>query len=144
MASRIRTFVLWRVGSRQVAGAALALSALLLLLPALALRGEPLYSGGEAGEGAGQAAPPQEQSLQTAGARDRGRAVRLELADGTVEELTMADYLWGVVAAEMPASFEVEALKAQACAARTYAAVRQSAGGSRHASGAELCADSTC
>ena len=32
----------------------------------------------------------------------------------------MSDYLFGVVAAEMPAAFEVEALKAQACAARTY------------------------
>ena len=32
----------------------------------------------------------------------------------------MADYLIGVVAAEMPASFEPEALKAQAVAARTY------------------------
>ena len=35
-------------------------------------------------------------------------------------ETTMADYLWSVVAAEMPAAFEPEALKAQACAARTY------------------------
>lgn len=32
----------------------------------------------------------------------------------------MGDYLWRVVAAEMPASFEPEALKAQAVAARTY------------------------
>ena len=32
----------------------------------------------------------------------------------------MADYLPGVVAAEMPASFEPEALRAQAVAARTY------------------------
>ena len=42
------------------------------------------------------------------------------LTDGEVRETTMADYLPGVVAAEMPASFEPEALKAQAVAARTY------------------------
>ena len=42
------------------------------------------------------------------------------LTDGKVQETAMADYLVGVVAAEMPASFEPEALKAQAVAARTY------------------------
>ena len=42
------------------------------------------------------------------------------LTDGKTQETTMADYLIGVVAAEMPASFEPEALKAQAVAARTY------------------------
>ena len=37
------------------------------------------------------------------------------------EEQELEEYLVGVVAAEMPASFEMEALKAQAVAARTYA-----------------------
>ena len=41
-----------------------------------------------------------------------------------VETLHLEDYLYGVVAAEMPASFEPEALKAQAVAARTYTANR--------------------
>lgn len=36
------------------------------------------------------------------------------------ETMNMEDYLIGVVAAEMPAAFEVEALKAQSVAARTY------------------------
>ena len=39
---------------------------------------------------------------------------------GEVENLAMDEYLYGVVSAEMPASFEVEALKAQAVVARTY------------------------
>lgn len=39
----------------------------------------------------------------------------------TTEPMSMTDYITGVVAAEMPASFESEALKAQAVAARTYA-----------------------
>lgn len=38
-----------------------------------------------------------------------------------VMELYLEEYLQNVVAAEMPASFEIEALKAQAVAARTYA-----------------------
>ncbi|SHH78630.1 stage II sporulation protein D [Caloranaerobacter azorensis DSM 13643] len=38
-----------------------------------------------------------------------------------VEEIELDEYIKGVVAAEMPAAFEIEALKAQAVAARTYA-----------------------
>lgn len=37
-----------------------------------------------------------------------------------VEPMNLDDYIKGVVAAEMPATFEIEALKAQAVAARTY------------------------
>ena len=42
------------------------------------------------------------------------------LSGGALVETTMADWLPGVVAAEMPASFAPEALRAQAVAARTY------------------------
>ena len=38
-----------------------------------------------------------------------------------VKEMNLEQYLIGVLAGEMPASFELEALKAQAVAARTYA-----------------------
>jgi stage II sporulation protein D len=48
------------------------------------------------------------------------------LAGGEIREITMDKYLWGVTAAEMPAGFEPEALKAQAVAARTYALWRLS------------------
>ncbi|NLD46495.1 MAG: stage II sporulation protein D [Clostridiaceae bacterium] len=41
--------------------------------------------------------------------------------ENTVSEMPLEEYLKGVVAAEMPAEFELEALKAQAVAARTYA-----------------------
>jgi stage II sporulation protein D len=44
---------------------------------------------------------------------------------GQVETLALEDYLVGVVAGEMPALFEKEALKAQAVAARTYALKRR-------------------
>ncbi|OAT79788.1 stage II sporulation protein D [Desulfotomaculum copahuensis] len=48
---------------------------------------------------------------------------------GKIVSLPLEDYVTGVVAAEMPASFPVEALKAQAVAARTYIVRRLTAGG---------------
>ena len=42
------------------------------------------------------------------------------LEDGTVENMPLEEYLVGVLMGEMPASFEQEALKAQAVAARTF------------------------
>ncbi len=41
--------------------------------------------------------------------------------NGTVEQIALEDYIVGVVAGEMPASFNSEALKAQSVLARTYA-----------------------
>ena len=41
--------------------------------------------------------------------------------DGEVKELNLEEYIIGVVAGEMPASFHEEALKSQAVASRTYA-----------------------
>ncbi|MDA8442460.1 MAG: stage II sporulation protein D [Peptococcaceae bacterium] len=48
--------------------------------------------------------------------------VRMLLPDGQIKVLDLEQYLVGVVAAEMPASFAPEAIKAQAVAARTYVA----------------------
>lgn len=47
---------------------------------------------------------------------------------GQIETLPLEDYVTGVVAAEMPASFQPEALKAQAIAARTFIVRRLLAG----------------
>lgn len=41
--------------------------------------------------------------------------------NGTIQELTLEEYVIGVVGGEMPASFNIEALKAQSVLARTYA-----------------------
>ncbi len=38
-----------------------------------------------------------------------------------IKDIDLEEYLIGVLAGEMPASFEIEALKAQAVAARSYA-----------------------
>ncbi|MDE5648637.1 MAG: SpoIID/LytB domain-containing protein, partial [Oscillospiraceae bacterium] len=45
----------------------------------------------------------------------------LDITTGKVEEISVYDYVVGAVCAEMPATFEPEALKAQAVAAHTYA-----------------------
>jgi stage II sporulation protein D len=55
--------------------------------------------------------------------RPSGQAVQ------TVNAVDLEDYLRGVVSAEMPAGWSIEALKAQAVAARTYA-ITSEAGGS--------------
>ena len=73
--------------------------------------------------------------------RDGARTVAVLLDGGTVEEMTLADYLWSVVAAEMPAAFEPDALRAQAVCARTYTAWKSAAG--KH-EGADICSDSSC
>ncbi|OFI01407.1 amidase enhancer precursor [Clostridium acetireducens DSM 10703] len=61
-----------------------------------------------------------------------------------VEKMKLEEYIVGVVAAEMPAEFHIEALKAQAVAARTYAIAHiKSQGGNpcknALAKGADLC-----
>lgn len=61
-------------------------------------------------------------------------------------ELPLEEYVAGVVAAEMPASFHPEALKAQAVIARTYALMKagRPGGGCTENPGADLCTRSTC
>lgn len=49
------------------------------------------------------------------------RIIKVYICDkDIVQEFPIEEYIKGVVAAEMPASFNIEALKAQAVAARTY------------------------
>ena len=127
---------------RQVVAAALLSVGVLFCLPGILIRGDPLYQGSEVVESLPPSGDAASGGVQAA-SRDRGRAVRLQMDDGTIRELSMSDYLWGVVAAEMPASFELEALKAQACAARTYTVIRQNSGSDKHP-GADICEDSTC
>lgn len=68
--------------------------------------------------------------------------IKLLHADtGKVEELPLDEYLYGVVAAEMPATFEVEALKAQAVVARTYTLYKITTGSKYN--GADVSTDSS-
>ena len=72
-----------------------------------------------------------------------GTVKLLHTDNDEVEKLPIDEYLYGVVSAEMPASFEEEALKAQAVVARTYTIYKIIHNGSKHGS-ADICDDSTC
>lgn len=62
--------------------------------------------------------------------------------DGQTEWVSLNEYLTCVVLAEMPVSFEKEALKAQAVVARTYT-MRVAQDAPKHTD-ADVCTDSTC
>lgn len=75
--------------------------------------------------------------LRTEALADEARVLTVLTETGPVT-MTMAEYLPGAVAAEMPVSFGPEALKAQAVAARTYVLAS-----GRHED-ADICTDSAC
>ena len=60
---------------------------------------------------------------------------------GEVEDIELDQYLCHVVSAEMPADYELEALKAQAVVARTYTIYKVK---NRKHENADICDDSTC
>ena len=66
----------------------------------------------------------------------------LHIENGNVEEMNLDEYLYGVIASEMPASFEIEALKAQAIVARTYT-IYQIKKGLKHEN-ADICNSYLC
>ena len=67
----------------------------------------------------------------------------LHASTAEVEELPLDTYLYGVVSSEMPASFEKEALKAQAVVARTYTIYKIQNDSQKH-EGADICDNSAC
>ena len=67
----------------------------------------------------------------------------LHTKDNSIEEMKMDEYLYGVVSAEMPASFNEEALKAQAVVARTYTIYKIKNNTNKHGE-AQICDDSAC
>ena len=108
-----------------------------VLLPALLLRGaappSPVSAAIEP-----SAPPAPAQTLRA----DAGLTVTL-LTGGRVRTLTLEEYLPGVVAGEMPAAFSIDALRAQAAAARTYALYKKHAPTPAHPE-AEVCDDPAC
>lgn len=65
------------------------------------------------------------------------------LTKGALTQYSLADYLPGMLAGEMPASFEPEALKAQAVAARTFVLYKAQRTTARHPDAA-VCDDPAC
>ncbi len=101
----------------------------------------------QAPDDTGQDAEPQGAVQVASDSFDSSTHVTV-LVDGEVQDMVLHDYLCGVLAAEMPASFPEEALKAQALAARTYTMYKISlydagmAIPEAHA-GAQMCTDYT-
>ena len=72
-------------------------------------------------------------------------AVLLRVWDGEqVVEMTMAEYLPGVVRGEMPASFHQQALDAQAVAERTFICYHMASGRKAEHPDADVCMDYHC
>ena len=67
----------------------------------------------------------------------------LHSGSGQIEELPIDEYLYGVVSSEMPANFEIEALKAQSIVARTYTIYQIMNNSGKHP-GADICDNSSC
>lgn len=103
---------------KQILPALIALWGCLILLPvAMAGIGQPGVEENQEYVETGQE--------QTAPFQDDAVTIQVyETQSHLVKQMTLREYLVGVVAAEMPASFEVEALKAQAVAARSDALSR--------------------
>lgn len=97
------------------------------------------------GGGQKESSAPQEEGQQ-AGV-DEGVTVKVyRTQSGQTVEMKLNDYLAAVVAAEMPASFEMEALKAQAVAARSYTVNRMNENSKNESlyqehQGADVCDD---
>lgn len=70
-----------------------------------------------------------------------GTITLLHKKTGNTEQVNIDDYLCNVVSAEMPADFEIEALKAQAIVARTYTIYKIL---NKKHENADICDDSTC
>ena len=123
-----------------IAVSALLLAALFLLpLAVVAPFRSALFGREEPVDETKQAAPPPPFA---SGDLDASRSLRV-LDGEEVLEMDLGTYLVGVVRAEMPASFELEALKAQAVAARTYTLYKLQSGGN-HGETADVCTDHTC
>lgn len=88
-------------------------------------------------------AQPEPAGAEPAGGVDKATALNVWIGE-TLRSMDMETYLLGVVRSEMPASFEEEALKAQAVAARTYVLHKIAAGGSPNHPQADACDDITC
>ena len=83
------------------------------------------------------------EGLASAGLPDGELTLRARIG-GTLQTVTMADYLPGVIRAEMLPTFEPEALKSQAVAERTYICYQMAKGAKSAHPDADVCDDAAC
>lgn len=116
-----------------------ALTAILmgLLLPYLLLNGAAYIAGIN-----GESIPTETTENTISASQPASLRIQCIMPDDSIQTMDLEEYLVGVVLGEMPASFEPEALKAQAVVARTYTLRRREAG-TKH-TGADVCTDPAC
>lgn len=129
--------------TRKVLLTGLAMVLLIFLLPLLFLSGKEEESRPTSTPLPTATLPVLEGAPKPVSGWDESQTLRFLRSDGEVEVMTLRDYLWGVVAAEMPAAFQSEALKAQTVAARTYCFHQRQNPGDKHPN-ADVCGDYTC
>ncbi len=83
----------------------------------------------------------QENIKSTYNYKNYGTIKLLHKKTGEVEQVNIDNYLCNVVSAEMPADYEIEAIKAQAVVARTYTIYKIK---NKKHENADICDDSTC
>lgn len=83
----------------------------------------------------------QEQNVENSQSTSKIIIKLLHQKTGEVEEVDIEQYLCNVVSAEMPADYEIEALKAQAIVARTYTMYKME---NKKHENADICDTSTC
>ena len=127
--------------SQSIAVSILLLAALFLLPLAVVAPFRPALFGREEPVDETEREEPSPPPV-SGGGLDAARPLRV-LDGEEVLEMDLGTYLVGVVRAEIPASFELEALKAQAVAARTYTLYKLQSGGN-HGETADVCTDHTC
>lgn len=107
------------------------------ILPAL-LTKQSISSGADINETKEE---KQEETKQEYDYQKYGTIKLLHSKTGEVEEVNLDEYLCNVVSSEMPADFELEALKAQAVVARTYTIYKVQ---NKKHDNADICDDSNC
>ena len=113
-----------------------------LILTVLLFGGAYLTTGGSAAQ---EPESGDDTAQEPSGQGRRDSTVLLTVQDGdTAEEMALDAYLRGVVRGEMPASFETEALRAQAAAERTYVYHQLAAGRKEAHPDADVCTDPGC
>lgn len=125
----------------------LSLATVIVLVPSLIVWGGRSELSHPANPGDREAESETEEEDFSPGQPLGGPLIKIYFVEeDRVVEMGLEDYLVGVVAAEMPASFPLEALKAQAVAARTYVMQKYRAYGGpgcQKGNGADICIDST-
>lgn len=126
----------------------LILTALVFLLPCFLI--SPSEAKSDPPDSSLSADPPDLPSVTTptveyipTGELDGAAQITVLMGDSVVS-MDLGSYLVGVLRAEMPASFELDALKAQAVAARTYTLYKILSGGTAMHPDADTCTDINC